>query len=96
MEVSVLVGTGVMGEMTRGLDVTVGNAVVTGISKKLEVGEPGICVGAGVDSATQAVMIRQSSSEKTNRRFIRLYAGWGDLASKLFHSSAKRRIWLRM
>ena len=33
VEVSVLVGTGVMGEMIRGLDVTVGNAVVTGISK---------------------------------------------------------------
>jgi len=33
VEVSVLVATGVMGEMTRGLDVTVGNAVVTGISK---------------------------------------------------------------
>jgi len=33
VEVSVLVGTGVMGEMIRGRDVTVGNAVVTGISK---------------------------------------------------------------
>jgi hypothetical protein len=59
-----------MGEMIRGLDVTVGNAVVTGISKKLEVGELGTCVGTGVDSAPQAVMSRQSSSEKTNRRFI--------------------------
>ena len=70
VEVSVLVGTGVMGEMIRGPDVTVGNAVVTGISKKLEVGEPGICVGAGVDSAPQAVMSRQISSKKINRRFI--------------------------
>ena len=33
VEVRVLVGTGVMGEMIRGLDVTVGNAVATGISK---------------------------------------------------------------
>ena len=61
-----------MGEMIRGLDVTVGNAVVTGISKKLEVGEPGICVGAGVDSSPQAVVRMQISSEKNNRRFIML------------------------
>lgn len=67
---SVLVGTGVIGEMIRGLDVTVGNAVVTGISKKLDVGELGTCAGAGVDSATQAVKSRQSSNEKINRRFI--------------------------
>ena len=33
VDVSVLVGTGVMGEMTRGLDVTAGNAVVTGSGK---------------------------------------------------------------
>ncbi len=73
VEVSVFVATGVMGEMIRGLDVTVGNAVVTGISKKLEVGEPGICVGTGVDSAPQAVISMQTSSEKMNRRFIVLY-----------------------
>ena len=73
VEVRVLVATGVMGEMIRGLEVTVGNAVVTGISKKLDVGEPGICVGKGVDSATQAVKNRQRSSEKTNRRFMMLY-----------------------
>src|SRR5687768_6247650 len=70
VEVSVLVGTGVMGEMIRGLDVIVGNAVVTGISKKLDVGVPGICVGAGVDSAPQALINMQTSSEKNNRRFI--------------------------
>ena len=67
---TVLVGTGVMGEMIRGLDVTVGNAVVTGISKKLEVGEPGTCVGAGVAFAPQAVMRMQTSGEKMKRRFI--------------------------
>jgi hypothetical protein len=33
VEVRVLVGTGVMGEMTRGLDVTVAFAVVTGSGK---------------------------------------------------------------
>ena len=33
VEVSVLVGTGIMGEMIRGLDVAAGNAVVTGSGK---------------------------------------------------------------
>ena len=70
VDVSVLVGTGVMGEMTRGLDVTVGNAVVTSISKKLDVGDGGICVGSGVDSAPHAVINMQTSSEKNNWRFI--------------------------
>lgn len=71
MEVAVLVGTGVIGETVRGLDVALGNGVVTGISKKLDVGDPGICVGAGVDSAPQAVSRMQRTRKRINIRFNR-------------------------
>ena len=71
MEVAVLVGTGVIGETVRGLGVTLGNGVVTGISKKLEVGDGGICVGAGVDSAPQAVSSEQIIRERIKLRFNR-------------------------
>ena len=71
MEVAVLVGTGVIGETVRGLDVALGNGVVTGISKKLDVGDPGICVGAGVDSAPQAESRVQRTRNRINIRFNR-------------------------
>ena len=70
MEVDVLVGTGVIGETVRGLDVALGSGVVTGISKKFEVGDGGICVGAGLDSPLQAVSSAKTSTAKIHLRFI--------------------------
>ena len=48
--VIVRVGTGVIGDTIRGLDVALGSGVVTGISKKLDVGDAGIGCGVGVPS----------------------------------------------
>lgn len=70
MEVAVLVDTGVIGETVRGLEVALGSGVVTGISKKLEVGDCGTCVGAAVDSAPQAVSRVQTNKAKIHLRFI--------------------------
>jgi hypothetical protein len=69
--VAVLVGTGVIGETVRGLDVALGSGVVTGISKKLEVGDCGTCVGAGVDSAPQAESRMQITRKRIDMRFNR-------------------------
>ena len=71
IEVAVLVGTGVIGETIRGLDVALGSGVVTGISKKLEVGDCGTCVGAGVDSAPQAESRMQITRKRIDMRFNR-------------------------
>ena len=39
----------------------------------MDVGELGICVGRGVDSAPQDVIKRQTNSDKNNIRFIKYY-----------------------
>ena len=69
--VIVRVGTGVIGDTIRGLDVALGSGVVTGISKKLDVGDAGIGCGVGVDSAPQAVRNEKIIKTRIKLRFNR-------------------------